>query len=99
MKNLLSESELNDIKKLCIKFELSNYKINSDGTVDVHGDVDLSNKNLEWLPINFNIVVGNFNVSYNKLYDFHNFPKEVKGDLSVFENNFRSLDSFDMKVG
>ena len=44
------------IDQICIKYNIKNYSINPDGSVDVNGDVDLSNKNLEKLPLFFGSV-------------------------------------------
>lgn len=99
MKNLISQEEMSDIYALCLKHGIQNFSINSDGSIDVRGDVNLRAESLDWLPIKFNVVDGFFDVSNNKIYDFHNFPKEVKGDLLVMVNYFTSLEGFDTKVG
>jgi hypothetical protein len=42
---------LEDIDSICKKYGIKNYTINSDGTVDVDGDVNLLLKNLSKLPL------------------------------------------------
>ncbi|NBO23267.1 hypothetical protein EBU94_08025, partial [bacterium] len=54
-----------EIKKICEKYKIYNYNINDDGSVDVDGDVDLSNKELTRLPIRFGKVSGSFICSHN----------------------------------
>ena len=46
--------------------EIKNYIVNNDLTVDVNGEVILSNKNLLEIPVQFGVVMGNFSVSNNK---------------------------------
>jgi ERCC4-related helicase len=50
-----------EIDEICKKYDIVNYTINSDNSVDVDGYVDLYNKRLESIPLNFNIVNGYFN--------------------------------------
>lgn len=99
MKNLISQDEMNHIHELCGQNGIKNYSINSDGSVDVHGDVNLRGDDLEWLPIPFNIVHGSFDISNNRIYEFHNFPKEIKSDLLAMQNMFESFSGFETKVG
>lgn len=47
--------------------------------VDVLGDVDLHAKNLDYIPVKFNVVSGNFNCSHNHLTILKNCPEEVQG--------------------
>lgn len=50
-----------EFKHYCELYNIQNYTINSDNTIDVNGDVDFStNKDLEILPIKFKNVYGNF---------------------------------------
>ena len=50
-----------------------------DNSVDVHGDVKLSNRlpNLSKLPINFNCVDGDFDISENELTSLEGVPQEL----------------------
>lgn len=71
------------IKSWLIKYEITNYTINDDLTVDVHEDVvHLYNKNLTSLPFQFGIIKGNFNCSFNKLTSLEHCPKEVQGNFT-----------------
>ena len=45
-----------------------------NGKVDVHGDVDISNKNLTSIPVQFGMVSGNFYCWYNKLTSLAGAP-------------------------
>ena len=49
------------------KFNINNYIINNDGTIDVKDDVNLSSKVLTKIPFKFGIVTGDFAFFDNKL--------------------------------
>ncbi len=73
--------EEQEIHKICKSYEIENYSINSDGSIDVDGDVRLPNKKLIKLPIKFNKVSGSFDCSWNNLISLENSPIEVGGDF------------------
>lgn len=84
------------IRKFCKDYGLRNWVINPDGiSISISGNVDLSHDNLKELPIPFSKVTGNFNVSYNLLNSFKNFPTYIGGDLNLQANNFDSFDGLD----
>lgn len=51
----MTEQEISDI---CKKYDIENYTINPDGSIDVNGNVNLSTFNLTELPLTFNYVSG-----------------------------------------
>lgn len=55
------------IEEWCKKLNIKNYIINADGTVDIDGDVNIFDRNLDRIPIKFGIVTGYFCCSRNKL--------------------------------
>ena len=61
--NYLTDKEIHEI---CEEYGIKNYTINSDGAIDVDGEVYLSNMELTKLPIKFNNVSGDFYCYYNK---------------------------------
>lgn len=67
------------------------YTINSDGSIDVDGNVELYGKDLIKLPVKFNIVSGNFNISQNNLDTLDGSPEHVGGDFYCYENILTSL--------
>jgi hypothetical protein len=73
--------EYSSIDKICKKYRIKNYSINTDGTVDVDGDVNLSDKRLKKLPLKFNRVGGDFYCHYNELTTLEGAPKVVGGDF------------------
>ena len=84
----MSEQEIHDI---CKKYSIENYSINSDGSVDVDGDVDLSYKNLDRIPIKFNVVTGMFYCNNNNLTSLENCPNEIKSWFNCSSNKLTSL--------
>lgn len=82
---------MNDIEKICEKYNIFNYKINKDNSIDVQESVDLSSCGLKKIPIKFNKVLGNFHVSYNSLKDLENSPNLVYGDFNCNYNKLTSL--------
>ena len=81
-----------DIDKICREYKIRNYTINSDGSIDVDGNVDLYDKGLTKLPLKFNKVNGDFNCSYNKLTSLEGSPVEVNGDFDCHNNNLTSFE-------
>jgi len=71
--------------------EIKNYTINKDFTVDVNGEVNLYDKNLLEIPIQFGVVTGWFSVSNNKeLKSLEFAPKEC---MDFYCNGCTSLKS------
>ena len=82
---------IEDIDSICEKYGIINYTVNPDGTVDVDGNVDLSNRKLTRLPLKFGKVSGNFYCSYNKLTTLEGCPTEVGGSFLCNNNQLTTL--------
>ena len=80
-----------DIDAICKKYLIKNYTINSDGTIDVNGDVNLIDMNLDKLPLKFNKVTGSFKCGNNQLTSLEGSPKEVGGRFNCYDNQLISL--------
>ncbi len=59
--------------------------------VQVFQTVDLSNKALSHIPINFLTIEGDFNVSNNNLTALTSHPTQVDGDFYCINNNLINL--------
>lgn len=96
----------NEISSICDHYGISNYSINSDGSIDVDGDVDLrgirfwdvfkirgkrNNWTLDRLPLSFRKVSGTFDCRYNNLEFLDGCPIEVGGDFFISDNRLKSL--------
>jgi hypothetical protein len=80
-----------EIDTICKKYNIINYTINSDNSVDVDGKVYFWNKELESIPLNFNIVNGYFECSYNYLTSLKGCPVRVGNWFSCYSNELTSL--------
>lgn len=82
-----------DILNWLNKYDIKGFTILSDGSVDVAGDVKLSGRltNLFKLPINFNNVDGDFDISENELVSLEGSPKKVGGSFLAHKNELNSL--------
>lgn len=56
-----------DINYLCKKYDIENYTINEDRSIDVDGYVDLINRKLTKFPLKFRRVTGSFLCYSNEL--------------------------------
>jgi len=80
------------IKPLIIEWleemKVERYYINEDLTIDILGDLNLTNKNLNNLPnfIKFNIVYGGFYGAGNNWTSLVGMPNEICGDFGLRES-------------
>jgi hypothetical protein len=86
------------IDSICKKYGIKNYTINSDGTVDVNGNVNLSNCRLQEIPLKFGYVSGNFYCGTNKLTTLKGAPREVGGSFGCGTNELTSLEGAPIRV-
>ena len=88
-----------DVESICRKYGITNYTINSDGSIDVDGNVNLSVSGLTKLPLKFGNVTGHFNCHYNQLTTLEGSPKEVGGYFYCDHNQLTSLKGGPDKLG
>jgi len=83
-----------EIIDLCSEYDITDYQIRDDGSIDVDGNVSLSGKleDLKQLPLTFNEVNGFFSCRENNLTTLEGCPKEVLGKFNCSENNITSLE-------
>lgn len=99
MNNILTADQINKINIQCKNYNISNYTINSDRSIDVNGDVNLSDHLFKKIPIKFNKVNGDFNCKNGKITTLKNSPKEVSGEFNVAYNRLLSLQHCPVIVG
>jgi hypothetical protein len=92
MKYLKIFEDFNDIDSICRKWGLVPDTINSDGSIDVDGDVNLTNKGLNKLPLKFRNVSGDFICQHNKLTSLEGSPQSVGGRFHCQYNKLISLE-------
>ena len=81
-----------NIKDICDKYRIKNYTVNSDGSIDVDGNVYLDNQKLTELPLKFNNVKGSFYCPFNKLKTLKGSPKYITGSFDCSNNILTSLE-------
>lgn len=80
-----------EIRNICREFYIKNYSINEDGSVDVNGDVEIEEWEIEKLPLRFRNITGGFWINDNKLKSLKGCPKTVDEDFSCAGNFLVSL--------
>ena len=100
-KPVVAFEKKDDITKWLNKQGIKNFKISKDNSVDVIGDVKLSSSldNFQQIPVNFNEVDGNFDISDNVLTSLEGSPKKVTGDFLAYKNELTSLKGAPKEVG
>lgn len=78
---------------------VENYIIHDNLIVDVNGSVDISGRNLSYLPVQFGIVYNNFYAYNNSLSSLEGFPYKIYGKLSCQENMINSLKFCPNQIG
>lgn len=99
MKYLKLYESFNEIDAICKKYGIKNYTINSDGSIDVDGNVNLNNKGLKKLPLKFGKVTGTFYCSNNQLTSLEGSPQYVGGSFYCSFNRLTSLQGCPESVG
>jgi hypothetical protein len=102
MKNIKTFESFGDellIHDICEEYDINDYTINPDGSIDVDGDVDLIGRLLTKIPLKFNKVSGHFDCYDNILINLEGCPKYVGGDFSCISSNLKSLVGSPIEVG
>ncbi len=88
-----------EINNICRRYDIERYTINSDDSVDVRGNVSITErKELTKLPLKFNRVAGAFHCFGNRLTSLEGAPEEVI-DFYCQRNKLTSLEGAPEKVG
>jgi len=85
--------------KVCEKYGIKNYTINNDLSIDVNGNVDLSSRNLEYLPLRFNYVSSYFSCYDNELKTLEGCPQKIGSFFSCGINELKTLKGSPQTVG
>jgi hypothetical protein len=88
-----------EVAKICKKYDIENWILNPDGTVDIDGSVYLSVQKLTKLPLKFGRVTGDFWCHNNKLTTLENCPKEIGGNFYCHSNQLTSLEGCPTEIG
>jgi len=99
MKHLRLFEAFEDIDSICKELGIRNYTINSDGTVDVYGSINLSLRGLTKLPLKFGKIDGWFDCSGNQLTTLEGSPIEVTSSFICSDNQLVTLEGSPKEVG
>ncbi|MCK9477050.1 MAG: hypothetical protein M0R46_14080 [Candidatus Muirbacterium halophilum] len=99
LKNFNENINSSEIEAICEKYNITNYTINDDGSIDVDGDVNLKRKYLRVLPLKFRKVSGDFECSSNQLISLEGTPKSVGGNFYCSSNQLTTLEGAPQRVG
>ncbi len=88
-----------EIHNICKEYDIKNYTINPDGSIDVDGNVDLSYMDLTEIPLKFNKVSGSFYCHNNQLTSLVGGPKEVGRNFDCYNNQLTSLERSPIELG
>ena len=83
---------MNSIHDICKKYNIKDYTINDDGSIDVNGWVNLNNKGLTEFPVTFNRVLGYFECSGNNLTTLKGGPVYVNSHFYCNYNKLTNLE-------
>jgi len=83
----------------CKNYDIKNYTINKDGTVDVDDHINLYSKKLIKLPLKFGNVSGDFDFERNLLTTLEGVPKSVGGYFNCMNNKLSILKGCPKSVG
>lgn len=81
------------------EYGITDYTILKNLRVNVKGDVNLINKNLNFIPVRFNQVSGYFDCSCNQLTSLKFAPKKVGGDFYCHHNQLKTLEFCPKETG
>ena len=98
MRYLKLFESFDDINEICKKYNIKNYTINTDGSIDVDGYANLFDKNLKKLPLKFNKINRWFDCSYNKLTSLEGSPVEVNSGFRCDNNKLTSFEGSPVEV-
>ena len=87
------------IESICEEYDITNYTINDDGSIDVDGPVYLSNRQMSKLPLKFRKVTGYFGCSNNLLTDLKGCPVYVGGHFICYGNKLTNMEYCPSYVG
>jgi len=88
-----------EVIQVCKRYDIKNYTINDDLSIDVDGNVNLTSNGLEYLPLKFNYVGGGFSCSNNRLKTLEGGPQTVNGNFYCNNNKLESLEGSPQTVG
>ena len=88
---MTEEDLIREVHKICKRYNIENYTINEDMSIDVDDDAIISHLMLNKIPVNFNNVAGTFDCSDNNIRSLKGCPKFTGGDFYCNSNYITKL--------
>lgn len=88
-----------EIREWCIKYNISNFTIQDDGTVNVNSPVFIIDNKITKIPIKFGTIEFGFYCEIPNLTTLENCPYHVGGFFEVKRSKLRSLKGGPVYVG
>lgn len=88
--DIISDRRKVMIKEFLQRNEITNYRINKDYTVEVIQDVKIL-ENMKQLPVEFDFILGDFDISDCGLETLKGCPERIEGDFICINNNLKDL--------
>lgn len=86
------------IELFCEEFNIKNYYINDDYSINVYQNVVLDNFIGDELPIKFNKVIGYFSCNKSNIKSFKNFPNFIEYNIYFQGNIIENFQGFPKTV-
>ena len=86
------------IELFCEEFNIKNYYINEDYSINVYQNVVLDNFIGDELPIKFNKVIGYFSCNKSNIKSFKNFPNLIELSFYFQSNTIENFHGFPKTV-
>ena len=87
------------VVQLCRQYDIQNYSINPDLSIDVEGSVHLGYLKLSSLPLRFSRIGGDFACHNNQLTTLEGGPRGVGGHFDCSYNFLTTLEGGPIEVG
>ena len=87
------------IHGICKKYDIKNYTINPDGSIDVDGNIGLRNIGMISLPLKFNKVNGYFSCSVNNITTLEGSPNYVGMNFHCQDTSITTLKGAPSYIG
>ena len=95
----LFESNDQEIHDICNQYDIEDYSINADGSIDVESNVELYNKKISKIPLKFGKVSLDFYCNNNQLTSLDGVPSHVGRYFNCQYNQLTSLKGAPSYVG
>lgn len=87
---------MENIEEVLNKYNIKNYTINKDGSVNLTSDVSFFNKDIDKIPFNIKSSTGIIDFSYNNLTSLEGCP-EVAHSIFFSRNKIKEIDCVPME--